>query len=210
MPVTSIYLIRHAETTWNAERRLQGKLDAPLSERGALQVRALVDALRPVRFAALYASPLPRAQETARPVAAAQGLSVRIVDAFREIDQGEWESRLIDEVRQNDGERLQAWWDSPDAVRMPGGEMLAEVQARAVAALGELATRHDGETIAIVAHGGVNKTLLLWVLGAPLASYWRLRQHNACINVVEFDDGTSRVITINETAHLGDDAWLSA
>jgi broad specificity phosphatase PhoE len=210
MPATSIYLIRHAETTWNAERRVQGKLDAPLSERGARQVRALVDALRPVRFAALYASPLPRAQETARPVAAAQGLSVRIVDAFREIDQGEWESRLIDEVKESDGERLQAWWDAPDAVRMPGGEMLAEVQARAVAALGELAARHAGETVAVVAHGGVNKTLLLSVLGAPLASYWRLRQHNACINIVEFDDGASRVVTLNETAHLGDDAWHSA
>ncbi len=210
MPVATIYLIRHAETTWNAERRVQGKLDAPLSERGARQVGALVDVLRPVRFAELYASPLPRAMLTARPVAEAQGLTVNAVDDLREIDQGEWEGRFIGDIEKTDGATLRAWSQTPDVVRMPGGETLAEVQARAMSALTRLAARHPGDTIAVVAHGGVNKTLLLAVLGAPLASYWRIRQHNACFNILEFDGDTARVITLNETSHLGEDAWHSA
>ncbi|OFX35551.1 MAG: hypothetical protein A2Z07_08235 [Armatimonadetes bacterium RBG_16_67_12] len=207
MPSTTLYLLRHAETTWNAERRIQGTLDAPLSERGARQVRALVDALRDVRLSALYSSPLQRAMETAQPVVSAHALAVRVADGLREIDQGEWESRLLDEVRESDGARLQAWWASPDTVRMPGGETLGEVQRRAMRSVFEIAAGHAGETVAAVGHGGVNKTILLALLGAPLASYWRIRQHNACINVVEFDGDLTRIITLNETSHLRDDTW---
>jgi alpha-ribazole phosphatase len=207
MPPTTLYLLRHAETTWNAERRIQGTLDAPLSERGVRQVRALVDALRDVRLSALYSSPLQRALETAQPVASARGLPVRIADGLREIDQGEWESRLLDEVREHDGARLQAWWDSPETVRMPGGESLVEVQRRAMRAVREIVANHAGDTVAAVCHGGVGKCILLALLGAPLASYWRIRQHNACINVVEFDGDLPRIITLNETAHLRDDTW---
>lgn len=207
MPSTTLYLLRHAETTWNAERRIQGTLDAPLSERGVRQVRALVDALHDVRLSALYSSPLQRALQTAQPVAVAQALPLRVADGLREIDQGEWESRLLDEVRENDGARLQAWWDSPESVRMPGGESLGEVQRRAMRAVLEIVACHAGETVAAVCHGGVGKCILLALLGAPLAAYWRLRQNNACINVVEFDGDLARVITLNETAHLRDDTW---
>jgi alpha-ribazole phosphatase len=206
MPVTSIYLIRHAETTWNAERRLQGQLDAPLSERGVRQVRAIVRALDHAPLAAVYASPLRRAGETARPIAASHNLDVRVVDDLREIDQGEWESRLLDEVMANDGPRLQAWWDAPDQIRMPGGETLAEVHRRAMGAIEHMAAQHADQAIAVVAHGGVNKTILLSILGAPLRAYWRIRQHNACVNVLEFDGDQRRVLSLNDTLHLGGDA----
>lgn len=205
MSTTTIYLIRHAETTWNAERRLQGKLDAPLSERGIRQVQALATALRAVPLRALYSSPLARAQETARPLAEAHRLTVRPVPGLTEIDQGEWESLLLDDVRDQDGERLEAWWNAPESVRMPGGESLADVAARAVPAFLDLAGAHPGETIAVVAHGGVNKTILLAMLGAPLASYWRIRQSNACINIVEVDGASTRLVVMNETSHLADD-----
>jgi broad specificity phosphatase PhoE len=207
MPATLVYLIRHAETVWNVERRVQGSLDAPLSDRGRRQVACLVGALRDVPLAALYASPLARAQETARPLAEARGLSLQVVDDLREIDQGEWEARLLDDVQADDGERLLAWWSAPHTVRMPGGETLGEVQARALRAFAAMAARHAGEAVAIVAHGGVNKALLLALLGAPLAAYWRIRQNNACINLIEVDGPATRVRSLNDTLHLGADAW---
>lgn len=207
MPSTSLYLIRHAETTWNAEGRVQGRLDAPLSERGLRQVRGLVEALRAVPLAALYSSPLQRAQETARPLADAHDRSLRIADDLREMNQGTWESLLLDEVAARDAETLKAWRQSPESVRMPGGESLPEVQERGMRTITEIASQHQGETIAVVAHGGVNKAILLSMLGAPLASYWRIRQNNACISIVEVDGAQSRVIVLNETAHLGSDAW---
>lgn len=203
MPSTLIYLIRHAETTWNAEGRLQGTLDAPLSDRGRRQVRHLVDALRPVPLAALYSSPLQRAQETARPLSAAYDLPLRFVDELREMNQGAWEGRLVDDLAAEDGERLQAWRGSPAQTRLPGGESLTEVQERAMRAFEALAARHRGDTIAVVAHGGVNKTILLTVLGAPLGHHWRIKQSNACINVLEVGGPTPRILALNQTLHLG-------
>lgn len=206
MPRTVVYLIRHAETTWNAEVRLQGTLDAPLSERGVRQVRHLVEALRSVSLAALYSSPLPRAQATARPLSDACGLPLQIVDDLREMHQGDWEGRLVEEVAAADGERLQAWRNSPAEVRLPGGESLADVHTRAMRAFGVLITRHRRETIAVVAHGGVNRAILLTLQGAPLGDFRQIRQHNACMNIIEVDDTRSRVLTLNDTRHLGADA----
>jgi broad specificity phosphatase PhoE len=138
-------------------------------------------------------------------VAAAHGVAPAVVDELRELDMGEWENRLLDDLAAEDGARMQAWWEAPHTVRMPGGESLTDVQSRALRAFLELAARHQGQAVALVAHGGVNKTILLSLLGAPLASYWRIRQSNACINLVEVDGAQPRVITLNETAHLGDD-----
>jgi broad specificity phosphatase PhoE len=206
MSATSVYLIRHAETTWNAERRFQGTHNSPLSERGQRQVGRLVDVLRTAPLVAVCSSPLVRAQETAQAVAAAHGLPLALIDGLRELDMGEWENRLLDDLAVEDGERLQAWWDAPHTVRPPGGESLVEMQERAVRAFWDLVGAHRGRAIALVAHGGVNKTILLALLGAPLASYWRIRQSNACINLVEVDGQHPRVITLNDTAPLGGDA----
>lgn len=202
MPATTIYLIRHGETTWNAEGRFQGNLDSPMTELGQLQIRNVVDALRHTALAAVYSSPLERAQETASPIAAARGLPVVVADGFRELNLGRWESRVFAELEGEDARRMQAWRDTPHQVRMPGGETLAEVQDRAMRALGEIAVRHPGGAVAAVAHGGVNKTVLLAVLGAPLSHYWRIRQGNGCINMLEIDGAWSRVVAVNETAHL--------
>ncbi len=205
MPPTRVYLVRHAETTWNAEGRLQGSLDAPLSERGMRQLSRLTESLRGVPLVALYSSPLSRARECADAIGAACGLAVRLVDEFREMDQGEWEGRRVDEVVASDGQRVQAWWDAPHEVQVPGGESLQQVADRAVRAFGALNMRHPGQAIAIVAHGGVNKVILLAALGAPLSHHGRLRQSNACINVIEVDEGVTRVVALNDTFHLGSD-----
>jgi len=193
MHPTVIYLIRHAETTWNAEGRLQGTLDAPLSERGQEQVRRLVEALRAVPLAAVYSSPLGRACATAAPIAAAHGVPLCTVSGLREMDQGEWEGRL---------RPIQARVDSPAESSIPGSESIVDVQARAVAAMHLLAEQHPGETIAVVAHGGVNKTLLLSCLGAPLGHHARIAQGGACINIIELGGPLPRVTALNSTVHL--------
>ncbi|MBM3470498.1 MAG: histidine phosphatase family protein [Armatimonadetes bacterium] len=202
MSPTTIYLIRHAETTWNAEGRLQGTLDAPLSERGQEQVRRLIEALRAVPLAAVYSSPLGRAHATADPIAAAHAVPLRTVAELREMAQGEWEGRLISEVRDGDGRPIQARVDSPVESVFPGGETMEHVQTRAVAALRMLAERHPGEVIAVVAHGGVNKTLLLSCLGAPLGHHARIAQGGACINIIELGGPLPRVTALNNTVHL--------
>ncbi len=200
-----VYLIRHAETTWNAEGRLQGTLNAPLSERGRLQVERIVEALRPVALAAVYSSPLQRALDTALPLAGAHRLGVEAVDGLREMNQGEWEGRLFEEAASAAASRAIVR-DSPAQSRLPGCESMEDVQRRAVAALAAAAAGHAGEAVAVVSHGGANKCILLAALGAPLGLHWRIRQQNGCVNVIEVDPESfpadSRVLVLNDSYHL--------
>jgi len=200
--LTRLYLIRHGETTWNAQRRYQGRLNAPLSDAGWEQSARTRDALRAAPLRAVYSSPLPRALDTAAVIAGPHRLPVETVDGLREIGVGAWEGLSVAEIEAQYGDVLRRWYATPHLARIPGGETIEEVRARAAAAVEEIRRRHAGETAAVVAHGGVNKAVLLTALGAPLASYWRIRQHNACINVLEYEGERVRVLIVNETGHL--------
>lgn len=202
MGPTRIYLIRHGETTWNIERRYQGEFDSPLSARGWAQAGRTRDALRAVPLRSVYCSPLARAVETARVVAEPHGLPVVPVDALREIRVGKWEGLTVAEIEAQYAEVAAGWYAAPHLARIPGGESIVEMRDRGAAAVEEIRAHHPGEAVAVVAHGGVNKAILLTVLGAPLSCYWRIRQHNGGISVLEYDGDRARVLTLNATAHL--------
>jgi len=129
-------------------------------------------------------------------------LPVIVLEGLREIDVGEWEGLLMDEIEQRYPEVLRAWWDRPHLTRIPGGETLDELRDRAMQAIAEIRPGVPDGAAAVVAHGGVNKTVLLTALGAPLSSYWRIRQANACVNVLEYDGARTRLEILNDTAHL--------
>jgi len=200
--VTRVYLIRHGESTWNAERRWQGAMDPPLSEAGRAQADRVATALRTIPLRAVYCSPLQRARDTAVALAAPHALSVEPVADLREIAFGEWVSLPGEEVERRFGALLHKWWRRPDQTQIPGAEPLSAGRDRAMAALRTIVGRHPGGRVAIAAHGGVNKLILLTLLSAPLASFWRLSQSNACINVVEFDGPRGRSLAVNDTTHL--------
>ncbi|HXF82075.1 MAG TPA: histidine phosphatase family protein [bacterium] len=202
MRPTRLYLLRHGETTWNLARRYQGTLDSPLSEAGRAQTLRLREALRGAPLRAVYSSPLPRAAATAAAVAAPHGLPVLHCPGLAEIRVGEWEGLTVSEIEARHGEVMRRWHEAPHQMRLPGGETLEELRARAWDAIADLRRRHAGEAVAAVAHGGVNKAILLTVLGAPLASYWRIRQGNACINIIDFTGDRGVVMTMNDTTHL--------
>ena len=150
----------------------------------------------------MYSSPLARATETAALIAGDHGLPVLTHDGLREIGVGEWEGLLMDEIEVRYAEVLRNWWDRPHLTRIPGGETLDELRDRGVRAMEEIRRRVPDGAAAVVGHGGVNKTIIFTALGAPLASYWRIRQANACINVLEYDGERARVLILNATAHL--------
>lgn len=177
-------------------------MDPPLSDIGRAQAALVGATLRGAPLQAVYCSPLQRARDTAAVVAAPHGLPVEPVADLREIAFGVWESLFSEEVEQRFGPVLQQWWQHPDQVQIPGAEPLAEVRDRAVGALRAIVTRHRDTAVAVVAHGGVNKLILLTLLSAPLSSFWRLAQSNACINVLEFNGERGRVLVANETTHL--------
>jgi len=201
-----LYLIRHGETDFNVEGRYQGQIDSTLSQRGRAQTECLAEALARVPFRAIYSSPLSRSLETAQAIAARHALAVVPLDGLREVGMGEWEGLTEDEITARFGPVLTARRKDPEYVTPGGGESLGALQARGLATIRGLVARHPCEAIAVVAHGGLNKAILLGILGAPFSRYWAIRQDNGAINVLEFDDRGARVRLLNETAHLREGA----
>jgi broad specificity phosphatase PhoE len=150
--VTTILLARHGETDWNREGRFQGHADPPLNETGRAQAAELAAELKDVELAAIYSSPLRRALETARMVAAEHGLEPIPVDALREVDVGSWQGLTRAEIEAQFPEQFARWLDYDQG--WEDGESYEEMGRRVVAALLALAATHDGQRILVVTHGG--------------------------------------------------------
>ena len=166
--------VRHGETDWNRERRVQGREGASLNEAGREQSKALARQLWEVPLQAVYSSELPRAIETASYVAGPHGVSVRTDARLNEIDHGEWEG--VAEADLPDTDLYQRWREDPSSCSLPGAEPLTAVRERAVAAMREIATEHpaDRGLVAIVSHQIVLAVLKCYVLDRPLS---QIRRH---------------------------------
>lgn len=155
MEFTRIVALRHGETTWNQDKRLQGQLDIPLNERGHWQAARAAEALRDEPVAAVYSSDLARAHQTASAIAALKGLAVRPHVGLRERHFGDFQGRTWTELEVEEPEAALAWRTRVPEFAPGGGETLLQLRARIAAALDEIAARHAGEQIVVVAHGGV-------------------------------------------------------
>jgi broad specificity phosphatase PhoE len=194
-----LLLARHGQSLSNAVRRFQGTQDVPLSELGERQAAALSAALRRRPPAHVYTSPLARAHRTAVRVAEDHGVPLTLVDDLRELSLGDWEGRTVDEVRALPGDPYTCWIRDPVAGCPPGGEPLAAVQARVVAAVDTIAAAHpNGDDVLVVCHGGVISVYLAYCLGLPLSSIWRMIVTNCALTTV----APPRVLSMNDTGHL--------
>ncbi len=155
MQVTRILAVRHGETAWNKDTRVQGHTDIPLNEVGRGQARKLALALKSEAIDAFYASDLSRALETAELSARAQGRRVRQHKGLRERAFGSFEGLTWAEIESQHPQEAQAWRKRLPDFAPPGGESLVQLQARVVATVNEIAAQHPGEHLMLVAHGGV-------------------------------------------------------
>ncbi|MBL8350580.1 MAG: histidine phosphatase family protein [Burkholderiaceae bacterium] len=202
MAVTRVVAIRHGETAWNAEARLQGQLDIPLNPRGHAQAATLGEALRDEGLAAVYSSDLSRAWQTAQALAGALGLPLAAEPGLRERSFGMLEGLTYQEI-DRDWPALARRWRSRNPDFAPqGGESLASFQSRCVAAASRLAAAHAGQAIALVCHGGVLDCLYRAAsrvaLDAPRT--WELR--NAGINRLLCTPQGFMLVGWNDAAHL--------
>ncbi len=150
--MTRLILIRHGETDWNVEGRYQGQADPPLNEKGLEQAHQLVEELEGVGLEVLFTSPLLRAKQTAEVVADPLGIHLQIEPRLMEIHQGDWQTRLRSEIESLYPDLFHRWETEPWEVSPPEGEHLNQVQRRVNTALDEILTRHQGQTVGIVAH----------------------------------------------------------
>lgn len=207
MKPTLVLLVRHAVTPTTGVK-LPGR--APglhLSDEGRRQADATAARLAQLpKLAAVYASPLERARETALPIARARGLAVRIERDLAELDIGEWTGLSLKRAsRKPEWEIVQR---HPSGFRFPGGESFPEMQTRMTAALARLVARHPGEVIAAVSHADPIKAAVAHALGTPLDLFQRIVIAPASITVVAYRREGPAVLTVNSMG--GDLASLAS
>jgi broad specificity phosphatase PhoE len=188
--VTTIYLARHGESDWNAANRFQGHSDRPLTDLGREQARRLADLVAAENVEAIYASPLSRALETARIVAARTGLDVVVDEGLREVDTGSWSGLSRAEVRERYPEGFQRWITG--GAGWEDGESYEEMAERVLAAVNRIAAAHPGGRVLLVSHGGPIRAIQAASDGMAISEYRRLRpvEPNARLSAVAVgDDG---------------------
>jgi len=194
---TRFLLIRHAETEDAARGLCVGRLDVPLGRAGRRQAELLAAALAEPPLAAVYASPLSRARDTAGPLAAVHGLEPVLVPELVELDFGELEGMPFDRIEAEWPDLFRTWMAEPEDVRFPGGEDLADLRARVLPAAIVLRTRHEGQAIAVVAHAGVLRVVLADVLELAGGALFRLDQSPGAVTVVDWVGATPVVRVLN-------------
>ncbi len=197
-----LFLARHGETPGNREMRYLGSVDEPLSPAGVEQAERLAAALGPLPLAAVYASPLRRAAETGRGIAAARRLDLRLEARLREQCFGAWEGLTRSEVLEQGGREELLRWEADLGLAPPGGESLTAVQTRMIALVEDLRQGHAGAWVALVSHVGPIKALLCAALGAPLATARHLFLDPGTLTVLDW--GERPVVRLfNAHGHLG-------
>jgi len=201
---TEFILVRHGETIWNAEARMQGQQDSPLTARGVAQAKAVGQRLRHETFDGIYSSDLKRVVDTAQPLADLLGHAIALEPRLRERHYGIFEGLTYGDMeRQHNGiyQQYRAQRYEPDFV-IPEAETIRQLVERGMAIMHELAQRHAGERIAIFSHGGTLAAVLRAMLGVPIGGKHAFRLANGSISTVAWDEEEWQVLTLGDITHL--------
>jgi broad specificity phosphatase PhoE len=191
-----LILVRHGQTAANAEGRLLGRMESPLTELGRRQAAAVADAVHrasrgPIR---IVSSPRQRALDTA----AAFGLPVEVDERWAELDYGGYDGLALADVPAD----LWATWRADPSFTPPGGESLADLGVRVRDACAELAVRQDNDDVVVVSHVSPIKAAVAWALGVDDGVAWRMRLDPASISRIAGAPTGASLHTFNEIAHL--------
>jgi len=205
MHTTRIIAIRHGETAWNVVTRVQGRLDIGLNDTGRWQVRRVAQALAGEPISAIYTSDLQRAWDTARCIAEATGGALQTHAGLRERDFGEFQGKTVAEIETCWPEQARCWRQRDPDWAPPGGESLLQLRQRVVQAASDLAQRHPGEQIVLVAHGGVMDVLYRAATGQALQAPRTWKLGNAAINRLLWSAAGLSLVGWADTRHLDDE-----
>lgn len=217
--MTRVIIVRHGQSTYNTEKRIQGRTDASrLTEKGRNDASQAGKALSKISFQAIYCSPLNRAKTTAeiiRSELVEQSAQIQVSEELLEVDLPLWAEMLSSDVKEKFPEDYSIWKKRPHELRMMIHEAQGTREHFPVLALYEQAqqfwpeilSRHQGETILIVGHNGINRALISTALGIPPSGYHGIQQSNCGISVLNFSGGLGEPVqleSMNQTQHLGD------
>jgi alpha-ribazole phosphatase len=195
---TRICLIRHGEIAGSGEFRYNGQADVPLTPKGFDQYRLLAERLEDAPISACYTSDLTRCMQGAEILCRNRDFQPLPIRALRELSFGDWEGMTWTELSDRFPGEWQARLSDFVTYRVPGGESLIDLRDRVLPAITEIVDRHRGEEVLVVAHGGVNRVILLDALGAPPSSMFRIEQDYGCLNIIDYyADGNPVVKLLN-------------
>ena len=193
------YLIRHGESLFNAEGRIQGQSDVALSALGVLQAGAIADALAEKAIDAVFSSPLCRARQTAEPIAARLGHSIQYDDRLKEIHAGIFQGLLWEEVESKFADAARPWREQQPDFAIPGGESRRALMERGRAVF-EAIRETSFRRVAVVSHGGILAAALKSLLRIP-AEVNPFSFYNASISMLAWNDRI-KLLTLNQLEHL--------
>lgn len=197
-----LILVRHGETEWNRVGRCQGFSDVELNKNGREQINELAKSLKDKSISAVYSSDLIRALDTAKAIANYHKLGVEVDPDLREMNQGDLEGLTFVEIRERYASLLTNWVGNPEAVKLPGGESLKELQDRAWRAVERIYIKHQDQTVVAVSHNLTIITLLCRFKGIGLEEFRSFKLKAASKNVILFRNGHFNVNVLNDVTHL--------
>jgi broad specificity phosphatase PhoE len=192
------YLVRHGQTAFNAEGRIQGWLDVPLDDVGQIQAECLARRFSEQSVQAIYSSPLVRAADTARVIAQACRLELVLDERLREYHMGDWTGLTAEEIRMA---MPTTPLDDLEAT-IPNGESAQHMRERVAAFLRDLIARHDGEAVVLVSHGGTLGAMVGAMLGLPVMRRHPFAFGNASLTEADYERGRWRLRSLNDRCHL--------
>ncbi len=196
-----IHMVRHANTVYNTKRKWQGRIDLPIDEVGRWQAQRLALRFASAQVDAIYSSPLKRAVQTAEEIAKVHGMEVEVLEDLIESDLSLWEGLPADEVKVKFKREYEEWAKNPD-VEIEGIENFRSVYERTRRALEYIHSR-GGEDVVVVTHAIVIRAAVCHVMKMPLTSFREFVVHNASVSVILVKDGWWRLLSLNDTSHLG-------
>lgn len=206
MQLTRILAIRHGETAWNRDTRIQGHIDIPLNARGQWQARRAAEALRNEAITAVYSSDLARAHATALAIAGAHALPVQTHAGLRERHFGRFEGQTWADIETGWPDEALAWRKRVPDFAPEGGESLLQLRERIATTVHTLAARHPGEQVVMVAHGGVLDVLYRLATGQDIQAPRTWTLDNAAINRLLWTPEGLGLVGWADIGHLQDDA----
>jgi len=200
--MTQMVLVRHGETFWNSEGRIQGHFESSLNKTGLAQAQALAQRFKSQHFAALYSSDLSRAYETAGAISEKKGLPILVEPCLRERHLGIFQGVLKRELKRKFPDAFTSYKANDANYVIPEGESLKQLSERSIKCLEKLAQKHLGRRILVVTHGGVLRQLFLHTLGIPFDAAHRFFSLNSSVNVFSYQDTNWKLEVWGDLSHL--------
>ncbi len=185
-PSQRIYLFRHGETANAGQVCFNGHFDVDLSDHGKEQFHLIAEALKDHPLHTVYSSDLKRTALCAEIIAKPHGLTPIAHPELRELSFGQWEGLSMQEVNEKYPGQLDERLKDIEGFSVEGGETFDQLQARVIPKFEEIVSQHREDTLAIVAHGGVNRIILAHLLGIPMKNIFRIQQEYGAVNILQF------------------------